>query len=562
MLGPLGLKPASWKWVFVCGLIACGGSHACGGAQKPYASAPPPPAPVTPATVPPPATATPLDPDKAVSLEGPRVPPSFHNPSSPSARNSPLGVNLSAVRYYSEQILFLDLTKQAADWGLNSGGKLPELDENGYPKALAPGHGAGFVANAGKGGTYVILYQGSGEMEVGNGQKLSSQPGRDVVQLNGGETHFTITRTDPQNPMRDIHIVPIETEHSYKELIFDPQLVRLVQPFSVLRFMDYFGTNGSTQKHWKDRPKPSDFSQGTEKGGAIEYAIALCNRVQADCWFNIPHMADDDYVRHYAELVRDQLDPKLRAYVEYSNEVWNFGHGDWIQEAGERIGMKKEWDTRLRYQAHRSVEIFKIFEKALGKKRLTRVLAGQCWDLRLRILLDYEDAYRHADAIAIAPYFGYELTADENVAKLNGATPQAVVERAIQGLDETASTLKNLKALADGYHLPLIAYEAGQHLATGGQFHADEKLQKLLDDANRVPKMGEAYRKYLELWRREGGELMVLYTLVDSYSKWGRWGLLESMWQPIGSAPKYLAAVSFAQREPRWWGGSKQASAE
>jgi hypothetical protein len=388
---------------------------------------------------------------------------------------------------------------------------------------------------------------------VGNGTSLSQSPGRDVVQLNGGETHFTIEKTDPKNPVRNIRIVPIENEHNYEEEIFHPKFLALVKPFGVLRFMDYAKTNNSKQEHWSDRPSPEYFSQGTERGAALEYAIALCNRVQADCWFNIPHMADDDYIRRYAEIVRDQLDPKLRAYVEYSNEVWNFEHGEWIQHAGERAGMKKEWDTRLRYQARRSVQIFKVFEKALGRERLVRVLAGQCWDLRLSILLDAEKAYEHADAVAIAPYFGFEISEDSNVPKLHGQAAPQVVETAFKSIDAQHALLKQLKKIADDRQLRLIGYEGGQHLATGGQFHEDTEVQHLLDEVNRSPRMGDAYTKYLDLWRDEGGQIMVLYKLVDEYSKWGRWGLLEDMWQPTGSAPKYMASIAFMQRQKRWW---------
>jgi hypothetical protein len=382
-----------------------------------------------------------------------------------------------------------------------------------------------------------------------------------LVQLNGGETHFTIVETDPQAPLRNLQIVPVEHEHDHNEVLFHPQFLALVRPFSVLRFMDYFETNGSTQRRWSDRATPAYFSQGTAKGGAIEYAIALCNRLHADCWFNIPHLADDDYVRHYAELVRDQLDPSLRAYVEYSNEVWNFPHGDEIQQLGEKAGMKHEWDTRLRYQARRSIQIFDTFEKTLGRPRLVRVLAGQCFPLRLQILLEQDDAYQHADAVAIAPYFGYDLTDDKNLPRLKGASTAALAGRVADSLANTKQQLRELKALAARYQLPLIAYEGGQHLATGGAYHADRALQQLLDDVNRAPAMGEAYRKYLELWRDEGGQLMVLYKLVEGYSQWGRWGLLEDMWQPLSRAPKYEASVSFMKRQPRWWRDSNRASA-
>jgi hypothetical protein len=475
----------------------------------------------------------------------------------PRPEKPALGVNIGQVEYFSKQIMFLDLMKQAADWGLNSGGITPKVDKNGWVKSLLAGKRAGFVANAGKGGRYVILYEGDGEVSVTNGQTLSHAAGRDVVQLNGGETHFTIEKSDSQNPLRNIRIVPIENEHNHEAELFHPKFLSLVKPFSVLRFMDYARTNNSKQARWSDRATPEYFSQGTERGGAIEYAIALCNRVQADCWFTLPHMVDDDYVRRYAELVRDLLDPKLRAYVEYSNEVWNFEHGEWIQQAGVRVGMKKEWDTRLRYQARRSVQIFDIFEKALGRQRLVRVLAGQCWDLRLSILLDFEKAYEHADAVAIAPYFGFEISEDENIPKLKGQTAAQVIEKTIQGLDAQHALLKQLKKIADDRKLPLIGYEGGQHLATGGAFHEQIAVQNLLDQVNRHPRMGDAYTKYLELWRDEGGQVMVLYKLVDEYSKWGRWGLLEDMWQPVGSAPKYLASMSFMQRQKRWWSEPK-----
>ena len=471
----------------------------------------------------------------------------------PRAEKSSLGVNIGQVDYFSKQIMFLDLMKQAADWGLNSRGITPKIDKNGWVKGLLGNGRAGFVANSGKGGKYVILYDGKGEISVGNGDTLSQAPGRNVVQLHGNETHFTIEKTDPKNPMRNIRIVPIENEFNHEEELFHPKFLALVKPFSVLRFMDYAKTNGSKQKNWADRPTPDYFSQGTERGGAIEYAIALCNRVQADCWFNIPHMADDDYIRRYAELVKEQLDPKLKAYIEYSNEIWNFEHGDWVEQAGVRAGMKKEWDTRLRYQARRSVEIFKIFEKALGLKRLVRVLAGQCWDLRLTILLDWEKAYEHADAMAIAPYFGHEIIEDSNVPRLHAASSAEVIQTMIMDLDKQRTLIRDLKKIATDRGLRMIGYEGGQHLATGGQFHDDRIVQNLLDDVNRLPAMGEAYTKYLDLWRDQGGEIMVLYKLVDEYSKWGRWGLLEDMWQPSGSAPKYMASISFMQRQKRWW---------
>lgn len=53
----------------------------------------------------------------------------------------------------------------------------------------------------------------------------------------------------------------------------------------------------------------------------MEAMLDLANRLDADPWFCIPHLADDDFVRRFAELVKQRLEPERSVYVEYSNEV-------------------------------------------------------------------------------------------------------------------------------------------------------------------------------------------------------------------------------------------------
>jgi hypothetical protein len=559
-----GSPSGKWLSLLAVVLVACG-NDACGAPKNQWPSRKgaqwEPWQPTTPAPQPP-AAPTPLAPSPApeagaVPAGGEQQgvvspPPAALRPG--AKQRSSLGVNIGQVTYYAEQIVFLDLMKQAPDWGLGSGGHMPTLDEHGWVKALAPGHQAGFIANAGKGGRFVVLHEGAGKLEVAfGGTTVSAAPGRIVLDLNGGETHFRLTETDAQNPMRKIRIVPIEHERDHERVLFHPRFRELVQPFSVLRFMDFLQINNSKLARWRDRPTPEDFSQGTDKGSAIEYAIELCNQVRADCWLNIPHMADDDYVRKFAALVKERLAPDLVAYVEYSNEVWNFQHGDWIQAEGERHGLPKTWDTRLQYQAKRSVEIFDIFERALGKKRLVRVLAGQFWDLRLQILADYQKAYEHADALAIAPYFCGDLAGDEKVGQLRPLSAQQIAERCEADIEANRERMRGIKQLANRYGLRLIGYEGGQHLVTSGTHHADEALQRKLNDVQRTAVMGRAYQRYLQAWRDDGGEIMVLYKLVEGCSKWGRWGLIENMWQDMRAAPKYAATMAFMQRQARWW---------
>src|ERR1035437_8738349 len=73
-------------------------------------------------------------------------------------------------------------------------------------------------------------------------------------------------------------------------------------------------------------------------GWAIEAQVALCNALNCDGWFGIPHLADDTYVTNMPTYIRDHLNPGLVAYYELSNEVWN---GIWYETpyAGTKAGL-------------------------------------------------------------------------------------------------------------------------------------------------------------------------------------------------------------------------------
>ena len=59
-------------------------------------------------------------------------------------------------------------------------------------------------------------------------------------------------------------------------------------------------------------------------GVAIEHLIQLAVAQNANPWFNIPTLADDDYITQFGTLVFNQLPSGYKAYVEYGNELWNY----------------------------------------------------------------------------------------------------------------------------------------------------------------------------------------------------------------------------------------------
>lgn len=187
---------------------------------------------------------------------------------------------------------------------------------------------------------------------------------------------------------------------------------------------------------------------------------------------------------------------------------------------------EKPWEAAWRYTAYRSVQIFRIWEEVFGgTKRLVRVLPSQAANPYVsEQILSFRDAYKHADALAIAPYISFNVSpkgdppADEvaqwSVERLLDHVEKVSLPRSIQWMKEQ-------KKVADKYGLLLVAYEGGQHLVGVHGAENNEKLTQLLTKANAHPRMGEIYRKYLRAWVEVGGDLFCHFSSVGRWTKWG-----------------------------------------
>ena len=302
-----------------------------------------------------------------------------------------------------------------------------------------------------------------------------------------------------------------------------------------LRFMDFQHTNNSEQRIWSDRPTLDD-ATFTIKGTPIELLCDLANRQQADAWFCIPHLADDDYVRQFARLVKEQLDPERKAYIEYSNEVWNgqFEQQRYAAELGQKLGFaEKPWENAWRYTAHRSVEFFNIWEEEFGgRDRLVRVLPSQAANSYVsQQVLGWNDAGRHADVLAIAPYIsmniperGDRLTASE-VATWSPDEFLDYVEA--NALPQCIDWMKENKAVADQYGLR--GSSATRPASTSSAWPAARTTNDSRGccTVNAHPRMSDIYDRYYAAWEETGGDLLCHFSSVGEWSKWGSWGLLQ-----------------------------------
>ncbi|GAB4243898.1 MAG: hypothetical protein OHK005_08540 [Candidatus Methylacidiphilales bacterium] len=446
-----------------------------------------------------------------------------------------------------------------------------DLDEKGWVRSLEPGCWAETLVltiRGGRypGGAYTVLYDGEGTLAFGGPVQVESEaPGRIVLQVTPqqGEAIFIkIMTTNPENYLRNIRVILPGFEENYAEQLFDPIFLERWKGMAVLRFMDWGHTNNSPLSEWSDRPTLDKAVWTGRKGIPVEVMIELSNRLKIEPWFCIPHQATDDFVRKFAELVKEKLDPSLRVHLEYSNEVWNnmFEQARWAERKAKELGLgppDRPWEGRAEFYAKRAVEIFKIWEDVFGgKERLVRHLA---WQSSSRVDWTGSKLLAHTqpgevDALSIAPYLGMNIPANsdnperltaEKVAAMSVEEILDYVEK--EALPKSIEEIQRHKGVADRYGVLLTAYEGGQHLVGVSGGENNEEMTKKFHEANRHPRMGEIYTKYFDAWKTAGGDVFCVFASVGLWNKWGSWGLAEFYDEQPASVPKYKATLEWAK---------------
>ena len=536
----------------------------------------------------------------------------------------PIAMNLAAIADWSPQAPFLDHFKTARPWighlpGQWGGVDHPDLaaagylDEYGWPTSLPPELGSiGTLiltdlprTATTLAGRYVLQFDGDGIIEVA-GRAENIRYGSGEIRFDytpgPGAVDIRIQRSDRRGTGDYIRNISVVQERHLplwqRGELFNPDWLSLMQGFAALRFMDWMATNDSSQIGWEDRPHPQDYTWA-QAGVPAEVLVALANQLKTAPWFTLPHMADDSYIRNYARLVQDQLDPDLRAYVEYSNEVWNwqFEQAVWADaQAKARWGGSDLW---MQYYGGRAAEVAGIWSEVFGDttpERLVRVLSTQTGWLGLEEqilqapLWVAEDPARRPpaqsfDAYAVTGYFGGILGLPERAATLRAwiaqSHEQAEATAAARGLEGTAAATFVTKhrydaasalaeaELRDGlvsgsredtitdllervlpYHakiaakhdLDLIMYEGGSHVVGLGPMVDDETLTAFFSHFNYTEEMGALYRSLLRGWPELGGALFTAYSDVSTPGKWGSWGSLRTLsddnprWQALEAA--------------------------
>ena len=523
-------------------------------------------------------------------------------PSPTMARNnalSPLGINTNEVLDDDASAPFVDVFRgstpfeEARPW-LTKGKII--YDKDGWPTNLNGGQvGARFINKLPAGnipdGNYIVLYDGSGTLKYGNDAKLISKtPGREVISIKAGadkeiRATLLITQTDTRNPIKNIRILMpggicsnnphkrvfsqqscrgsqyLSFEKHSSRIIFNPDYLNYMKDFKVLRFMNMAGITRNPIKEWSKRPTMSKSTWGgkpTVRGAPLEIMVALANQNNSDAWFSLPHAANDHYMRKFAQYVRDNLKPGLKAYIEYTNEAWNtiFDQAHYMKDMGLKLGLDEDRDKAgYKYYSFRSVQVFNIFEQEFrGTQRIVRVMGGWTGYTRLtEMLLGYRDAYKKTDAFAIGPYF-YGSTAElKKVKSVNAIFKMLYDEKLPFSIPGVEKLVGKHAALAKSYGVSLIAYEGGQHLVDWKNRDITKAPTKYYIAANRDWRMAKAYKDFLDGWKRAGGQTFVNFSAPRTYQWFGSWGTREFLTQSDRKAPKHRALMSFIKSNRCWW---------
>jgi PA14 domain/Carbohydrate binding module (family 35)/Carbohydrate binding module (family 6)/K319L-like, PKD domain len=493
----------------------------------------------------------------------------------------PLGAGIDGLADWSRTIPFADAMKTARNFGTpgTPWDEAATLDTNRQPNT---DFGVVVFTNLpDAGGTYHLIFQGQATVSpVASPAVIQNVTYDSATNTTRADLVMPVS-SDPQQLMlafRNTRRTPTSALNTgvtnvrilrpgYAETdVFTRPFLQQASRFDVLRFMDWLSTNNNPVTSWATRTKPTDNTQATTRGVAWEYVAQLANTLHTDPWVNIPANADDDYIRQVATLLRDTLAPDRVVYVEYSNEVWNWGFqqardnlnaavaevqagitsgimSPLVLDPATELGRRpdgtfvNDFTFAMRRVADRIKHISDIFASVWGadqiNARVRPVLASQVANPSiLQMQLDYlqrryGNPSQYIYAVAGAPYFNLNggdnpgLTSDQVLSLLSASI--ADIRSGVAG-----QALQQYAGLATSYGLQMMAYEGGPDTFGGNNIAA--KRAATLD-----PRMRNLVDDYLAAWYGHGGGQFNWFVTgaTDYTTPFGTWGLAENINQQV-----------------------------
>ncbi len=501
--------------------------------------------------------------------------------------NLKMGTNLGGPADWGAEYPFVDIMRYSRTWitfnhvWVNGGAndwdtqvldQIP-LDDNRYPLELpypVPGTETEQAVRtvwantaALKEGTYVILYEGTGEIALsGDATDIEATPGRIEFNLTPGIANILIMEileSQLDDHIRNIRVLLPGTEPTYQTDPWSEEWLEKLAPFKALRFMDWGYTNNSPMMHWEDRTQVDHYTYTTGSGVPYEWWAELCNLKKADAWICVPHLASDDYITEMATFFKENMDEDLTIYVEYSNEIWNWLF-EQTQYCHDSLNQNLDWPERL---GPKIADVMQIWTDVFGDEsdRLVRVLATQngWFDIGDRIFgqIEAEGKAHLIDAISPSSYMYYDVDAIANLGA--DATGVDVINAAHDhtfGPDSyILESWQQHANLAADNGKQLIFYEGGQHF-TPEPWGTIQPYNLALLEAQIIPEMEGLYERLFDTLSNlmDNDMLMMNFSFMSYvdfedpfYAQWGSFGILLHQFNdvpPYVERPKYNALVN------------------
>ena len=485
----------------------------------------------------------------------------------PAAAHDRLGANLNRVADYTRNHEFVDVMRQAREFGSFSDpfNTVIPVGPDGWPTGdFGVTLMAAQAGVAGLAGTYRVIFTGratvtsaaSGTVGTATYNEAGNETRVDFTFPADGDTmalRFAVTPGSAANAVKNLRVIrPGFNPESHPA--FTPTWLAHVSRFRVLRFMDWLSTNhrANAEVAWADRPT-LDKKRTDAEGARWETVVELANTVRRDPWINIPVRANDDYVRNLATLLRDTLDPSLNLHVEYSNELWNGTFDQFAIHRDLAAAEAASPSSVLRFDGandpnvwtfrrvgKRTKEIADIFASVWGagalNNRVRIVLAGQMGNsFVVSEGLDVVDRgmnVRPASvfyALSGAPYIFPSATNDDGADEVPGVTADQILQGIADGVANAPRSYEYEvhAGLAAWYGLKVLAYEGG--FDTFGGNNVAAKRQANLD-----PRIRAHCRRLVDEWHAAGFDHFLWFNAgAASYeTPFGAWPLLEDLADP------------------------------
>lgn len=372
-----------------------------------------------------------------------------------SSRANSIGMNVANPGlYYLEEVPFADAMKSSYHW-FNSNDDLATTDANYWPTQDASV--IVFSKGGNSSGTYKLSFDGSASVSAGGGtiqnyvyNSTTNKSTADVIvsDVNLTGTLLSLDFSNTTGGVKNVKLMRPNTPGSATSyatnVIFTDYFKNIYTPYKVIRSLGWSSVNWSPDSLWSDRtlwshshqsPNPiPGRSYGWEgRGASWESFILFANELNKDVWLTIPAKATDDYITKLAQLfkygsdgvnpytstqanpVLPPLNPNLKLYIEYSNEIWNgqFSQTGYVYEqsqmqpANSPIRFDNEIDETtlsFRFKAMRSVQISDLFRSVYGDENMmSKVRPVICWqqaysDLTSRTLSFIDRYYAKKDS--------------------------------------------------------------------------------------------------------------------------------------------------------------------